>query len=163
MKQNLYTIANYEQDNWVELLQLAEFAYNNSSHSSTLIMPFIANFRCQSVMKFRLSREIYEARVRLERMADSFAKKLRETHERLRKNLLIAQDQHRRHAGGKDIKFNVDDMVWLAQRHIRTTRPSKKLNYKYTGPFQVSQVINDDAYRVDLHATIQIQNIFHVS
>ena len=61
------------------------------------------------------------------------------------------------------MKFDVGDMVWLATRHIRTTRTSKKLDYKHTGPFKVRQVINDNAYKLDLPATMWIHNVFHVS
>ena len=61
------------------------------------------------------------------------------------------------------MKFDVGDMVWLATRHICTTRPSKKLDYERTGPFKVSQVINDNAYRLDLPAMMRIHNVFHVS
>ena len=61
------------------------------------------------------------------------------------------------------MKFHVGDSVWLATRHIHTTCPSKKLDYKRTGPFKVSQVINDNAYRLDLPATMRIHNVFHVS
>jgi len=35
MEQYLRAFCNYEQDNWVELIPLAEFAYNNSVHAST--------------------------------------------------------------------------------------------------------------------------------
>ena len=103
--------------------------------------------------------------MRSERTADSLAERLRDAHERLRENLLIAQDRQTRHAGGKDMKFHVGDMVWLATRHIRTTRPSKKLDYNRTGPlaFKVSQVIIDNAYRLDLPAMMWIYNVFHVS
>ena len=34
---------NYQQDNWVNLLPLAEFTYNNTSHSATMVTPFFAN------------------------------------------------------------------------------------------------------------------------
>ena len=43
MEQYLRAFCNYEQDNWVELLPLAEFAYNNSIHHSTLMTPFWPN------------------------------------------------------------------------------------------------------------------------
>jgi hypothetical protein len=42
MEQYLCAFCNYEQDNWVELLPLAEFAYNNSMHASTRMTPFWA-------------------------------------------------------------------------------------------------------------------------
>jgi len=33
---------NYQQDDWVNLLPLAEFAYNNNSHYVTIVTPFFA-------------------------------------------------------------------------------------------------------------------------
>ena len=66
MEKYLHAFANYEQDNWVELLPLAEFAYNNSRHTATRMTPFFANFGYHPEMQFRLPREIREVRVRLE-------------------------------------------------------------------------------------------------
>ena len=54
MEQYLRPFANYEQDNWVEILPLAEFAYNNLMHSSTRMTPFFANFGYQPEMQFKL-------------------------------------------------------------------------------------------------------------
>ena len=34
---------NYQQDNWVNLIPLAEVVYNNMSHSVTMVTPFFAN------------------------------------------------------------------------------------------------------------------------
>jgi transposase InsO family protein len=44
IKNFLYTYCNYEQDNWREMLALAEYTYNNSKHSTTKITPFYANY-----------------------------------------------------------------------------------------------------------------------
>jgi len=52
MEQYLPAFCNYEQDNWVELLPLAEFAYNNSVHHSTRMMPFWANYHYHPPMQF---------------------------------------------------------------------------------------------------------------
>ena len=35
--QYLHCFINYQQDDWVDFLHMAEFAYNNSIHSSTEI------------------------------------------------------------------------------------------------------------------------------
>jgi len=35
---------NYQQDDWLNLLSQAKFAYNNTTHASTGISPFFANY-----------------------------------------------------------------------------------------------------------------------
>src|SRR5882724_10415231 len=43
LEQYLWVYINYQQDGWVNLLPLAEFTYNNTSHSATMVTPFFAN------------------------------------------------------------------------------------------------------------------------
>ena len=43
LEQYLRIFCNYQQDNWSELLPLAEFTYNNSPSTTTGITPFFAN------------------------------------------------------------------------------------------------------------------------
>ena len=43
LEQYIRMYTNYQQDNWSELLPLAEFAYNNSPSATTGISPFFAN------------------------------------------------------------------------------------------------------------------------
>ena len=42
LKQYLRGYVNYQQDNWVELLTMAEFSYNNTISATTGITPFFA-------------------------------------------------------------------------------------------------------------------------
>ena len=44
LEQYLRQYCNYEQDNWNDLLPLAEYAYNNSSTTATQMSPFFANY-----------------------------------------------------------------------------------------------------------------------
>jgi hypothetical protein len=74
-----------------------------------------------------------------------------------------AQANPKQYAGGKEVVFEDGDKVWLSTRHFRTTRLSKKLEYKCTGPYMVSKVINKNAYKLDLPYTIWKHNVFHVS
>ena len=43
LEQYLCCYCNYQQDNWSELLPLAEFAYNKAPSSTTGISPFFVN------------------------------------------------------------------------------------------------------------------------
>ena len=43
VEQYLRCFVNYQQDDLVDLLHLAEFAYNNSEHSSNGYSPFFVN------------------------------------------------------------------------------------------------------------------------
>ena len=42
LEQYLWCFLSYQQDDWVDLLQFAEFAYNNSIQPSTRVTPFYA-------------------------------------------------------------------------------------------------------------------------
>ena len=43
LEQYLHIYCNYQQNNWSELLSLAEFSYNNVSSATTGVCPFFAN------------------------------------------------------------------------------------------------------------------------
>jgi hypothetical protein len=88
---------------------------------------------------------------------------LEETHRLLRENLEEAQTRQSKYAGGKDMTFKVGEKVWLSTRHFQTTRQSKKLDYKCTGPYAVSKVISKNAYKQDLPNTMRNHDVVHVS
>jgi hypothetical protein len=161
MEQYLRAFCNYEQDNWVELLPLAEFAYNNAIQASTRMTPFWANYDYHPVMQLKAPKQ--PSSLNSEIQADTFAAGLKETHQTLRKNLQEAQANQKMYAGGKEVIFKVGDKVWLSTRHFRTARPSKKWDYKRTGPYTVSRVMKKNAYKLDIPYTIRKNNVFHIS
>ena len=44
LEQYLRCTVSYQQEDWVDFLAMAEFAYNNSIHASTRVSPFFANY-----------------------------------------------------------------------------------------------------------------------
>jgi len=82
IKQYMRAFSNYEQDNWVELLPLAEFAYNNSVHYSTQMTPFWANYNYHLPMQFKPPKAPWN--IRLEILADPTLSAMEETHQLLR-------------------------------------------------------------------------------
>jgi len=71
--------------------------------------------------------------------------------------MILQANKHR-----KDVVFNVGDKVWLLTKHIKTQRPSKKLDYKWIGPFSVTQK-HGISCKLDLPTTMRIHDVFHPS
>lgn len=55
------------------------------------------------------------------------------------------------------------DWVYLNRKNIKTTRPSRKLDWKFIGPYQVLEKYGKNAYRIDLPANFKFHDVFHVS
>jgi len=141
----LRAFSNYEHDNWVALQPLGEFAYNNSMHASTRVTPFWAVYHRNPQMQFKAPNAPADLKSEIE--ADAVLQGLEETHRILRENLLHAQQRQTKYAGGKQVTFEVGYQVWLSRKHFRTTRPSKKLDSKRTGPYTVGKIITKIAYK----------------
>ena len=61
-------------------------------------------------------------------------------------------------------KNSIGDKVWLSSENIRTTRPTKKLDYKWLSPYTIDRVISRNAYWLKLPASFgQVHPIFSVT
>jgi len=111
MEQHLRIFCNYQQENIVELLPLAEFAYNNSMHASTKMAPFWAVYHSNPQMQFKALDAPGDQKSEIE--VDAVIDELEETYRILRGNLLQAHHRQTKYAGGKQITFEVGDQVCL--------------------------------------------------
>ena len=160
LEQYLRCSINHLQDNWVELLPLAEFAYNNAQHSSTGKSPFYVNYGCHPI--FEISRPDTSTNP----AAENTLIRIERTNMELKHQLEKAQENYKRFADRKRLegpKFNIGDKVWLIRKNIRTARPSEKLDFRRIGPYKVLERINDVAYRLELTPSMKIHDVFHVS
>ena len=107
LEQYLRIYCNYEQDNWVNLLPLAEFAYNNSHQPSIDCSPFYANYGYHPTFSINLRFPVSAP------AAKALADSLHSTHERLIENVKSAQHHQARYhdAKHKPVEFNVGDKV----------------------------------------------------
>ena len=53
--------------------------------------------------------------------------------------------------------------MWFLPRNVKTTRPSKILDYKKMGPFKIIKKVGTSSYKLDLPASMKIHNTFHIS
>ena len=161
LEQYLRLYCNYRQSNWVELLPLAEFSYNNSTHSAIQTTPFFANYGYHPSLTISLDKSVASPE------AHDFSRSMSELHSYLQEQLQVTQEQEVRSANQRRIPapdFGVGDKVWLNAKNIRTTRPSKKLDHRRLGPFTIAEKVSSHAFRLELpHSLRLIHPVFHVS
>jgi hypothetical protein len=156
---HLRTYCDYLQDDWSELLPLAEFAYNSAHHSSIGMSPFFANYGYHPRLSLTLHDEKSPA-------AYNHVLELQETHEKAKESITAALEKQAYWADKRRMTppdFEEGDKVWLLRRNLHTTRPSSKLDAKKLGPFVIEKKVSDTAFRLTLPGTMRIHPTFHVS
>ena len=162
LEQYLRIFTSYQQDDWPDHLTLAEVAYNNTKHTSTGISPFYANYGYHPIQPSDII--LSDASPNPE--AHDTVSHLQKIHEQLTESIQAAQSDYTRFYNKKVLKspqYQEGDLVWLLQQHIKTTRPSDKLDFKQLGPYKIIKEINPMAYKIDLPASSRIHPVFHVS
>jgi hypothetical protein len=141
LEQYLRTYVNFQQDDWTDLLPMAEFCYNNSKHYSAV-------------------ESIQEYRERMNNIWESVNVALRQAREDM------AKYANRKRTAVPDEGYNVGDMVMLSSAHVNTVRPNKKLEWKTYGPFKITEIIEEGRMvrRLELTPGMRrIHPVFHVS
>ena len=59
--------------------------------------------------------------------------------------------------------YSIGDAVMLSTRNLRIKRPSRKLDHKFLGPFQIEKDISPTAVRLILPQRWKTHPSFHVS
>ena len=60
----------------------------------------------------------------------------------------------------KEVSYDIGDKVWLFTKNISTDRPSKKLDHKMIGPFDVIGK-KSISLELQLPQAMKIHNVFH--
>ena len=160
MKQYLRAFVNFEQNDWIELLSMTEFAYNNSKHTFTQMSSF------ETMQKYTL-RMFFENFANFKtkfKSAKKHAEKLIELMKILKVNLAYAQKQQTKYKNAKIklMNFDVDSYVNVNVKNIRIKR-NKKLKWKFFESFKILNTIKNQTYRINIFKRWRIHNVFHVS
>ena len=118
LEQYLHVYCNYQQDNWSELLPLAEFAYNNALSATTGVSPFFANKGYHPNITVYPERDIASSR------ACDFAVDLDELQITLKAEISAAQQRYQKSTDARRSPtpdFKVGDKVFVKAQFFRTT------------------------------------------
>jgi hypothetical protein len=161
-------VAPYQED-WDEHMVAVEFAYNNSQQTSTKFSPFYLNYgrHPHTPMSLLVTSDSAKDQGKSP-AANAVVGQLQQELALAKHHLHQAQarqaeqaNKHRQYG-----VFKVGDKVLLSTAHLSITRPAgttPKLAPRYCGPFEVTQVINDVAYRLQLPPSMKCHNVFHIS
>ena len=163
MEQYLRCYISYQQDDWAHWLPMAEFAANNQVSATTKATPFFSNYGFHP--NFTISIKPC-AKNTTGLNAKDFAIKMKDLHDYLRANIRTAQDLQEQTINSSRRpapRYEVGNQVFLSAKNIRTTRNSRKLDWKKLGPFPIKKVISPHAYELKLPNKMKIHPVFHVS
>ena len=161
LEQYIRIYCNYQQDNWSELLPLAEFAYNNTPSATTGVSPFFANKGYHPNVTVYPERDLTSARAR------EYAVDLDELHQFLRTEMADAQKRYQGPADAKRLPapdFKVGEQAFVKAKCFQSTRPSKKFSEKNLGPYSIIAQVGTHSFTLRLPDSMRsVHPVFHVS
>jgi hypothetical protein len=161
LEQYLQVYCDYQQDNWSELLPLAEFAYNNPPSATTGISPFFANKGYHLNLTVHPEQDLASSRAR------DFTVDFDQLHAALKEQIKSAQSRYQVSADMRRTpapEFAIGSLAFVKVQFFWTTRPSKKLAEKYLGPFEIIGQARTRAYILWLPDSLRaVHPVFHVS
>jgi len=152
VKTYLRHYVNKNQDNWVQLLLTAQFAYNNTQNETTEETPFRANYEYNSEVWWEPW--VHESQSQKAILDIAEIKKLHKD--------LMNRIQQQTGQTTEVKPFEVEKRVYLRMNNIHVKWRSKKLNNKSIEPFKVKRNIKGLSYELDLLKKMQIHPVFHV-
>jgi hypothetical protein len=158
----LRSYVNYQQNDWIRWLNIAEYVYNNNLNSvlkqTFFQMMFDSKMKFEDVIQKDLKIDVSAIRDRVVQLS-----KMRRICETRWKQAL---DRAKRNYNKKrvQIEFKINDKVFLNARNIISIKSFKKLNYKYYDLYTISESINKISYKLNFSSIMKnIHDVFHVS
>jgi len=163
LEQYLRMFIDHRQEQWLEWLGTAEFAYNNKVHTGTKVSSFKANSGQDPRMGFKMRKKRrYEG-------AEKFAERMKNVQEEAKIALQKAQERMKRYADrerGEVEEYRVGDLVLLSTKDLKYQMVGKrtdKFTECFVGPYKVKAIISSNAIELDLLSTIRIHPVVNVS
>ena len=161
LEQYLHLFVNQWQDDWTDILLLAEFQYNNRIHASTQHPPFLLESGRLPWMGFELDK--CPSRVE---SVNEFTERMRSTLKEAKSALAKSKDDMARSYDQRPMpapEYQPGDKVYLDATDVSTTQPSKKLSHRCLGLFPTERKVGNGVYCLRLPAAVKrIHPVFNM-
>jgi len=152
---------NFEQNDWAEMLPMAEYAYNNPNHSATKITPFYANYGYEP-------RSSWPTEVHFRNPASGmYGHYMTSVYDKLRNQLEEVRETMSKYYNKKwksIERFKKGDLEMLNGKNIRSKGQCKKSEDEVYGPFKILSVgHNGRYYKLELPTSWKIDPTFNIS
>ena len=150
LEQYLRHYINFKQNNWIDLLPLAQFAYNNHQHTTTKILSFYANYGKHPNWDPDNNITISTSEAAITKI-----NKIVKLHEKLSRRVDQGGKDTAKQVNKKRLKeptFERGDKVYILTKNLKSKRPSSKLDHVRIGPFEVEKQTSKVNYRLKLPA-----------
>ena len=146
LEQYLRFFVEHRQKDWPEWLASAEFAVNNKAHTTTKVLPFIANYG----RELRIGGDIRK-KGKVESVME-FVERIKKVHEEAGAALKKIQEEMKRYAN-RSRKETEDwkkgDRVLLSTKDlVFKERPVRKLTERYVGLYAIEEVVLSNAVKL---------------
>jgi len=161
LDQFLCLFVNEQQDDWYNLLPIAEFQHNNHVHSAMQQPPFLLDTGRIPHMGFEPS----QVPSRLATV-NEFTERMKSATEEAKSVICKVQEDMMRYYNRKRTlapMYKLGDQVYLDPSDIKTTRLSLKLSHRRLEPFEIECQVGPSAYRLKLpHRMRQLHPVFNI-
>ena len=161
IEQYLRMFISHRQNDWLEWIACAEFAYNNNKiHTETHVLPFYANYRMNPRMG------IEPRRAGKSELAKKFAEQMKTVHEEAQAALSKSHNDMMRYADfhkEEALEYKVGNKVWLSTKNLNVDRPSCKLAERQLRPYEIVKIISPNAVKLKFPTLFKIHNVINVS
>ncbi|MBW0549365.1 hypothetical protein O181_089080 [Austropuccinia psidii MF-1] len=158
LEQYLWMYGSYHQDDWSTWLPVAEFAYNNSDHSSTKQSLFFTVYGRDP--------QFDSVHITQDTPAGKLSTRIQSVQKDVKRELEVAIIRFKRYADKSRASpsvFTPGDMVWFSSKNIKSTRPTKKLSERWLGTFPMLKKVSTHAYHLNLPSQWKsIHPVFHI-
>ncbi len=160
LKQYLRCYINYRQNDWVQLLSVAQLTFNSTTTEVISMSLFFANYEFESETlkkSCEFAQLAQKVTLQIEQL-QQLQKELQKNIQFLSKRMTLYANKRR----NRKPTLKERNKAYLLRRNIKMKRSSNKLNHTKLESYKILEIKELINYKLNLSASMKIHSIFHI-